>query len=119
MHIEREMAARAVSSFQGSRETILVVDDNEAVLKAVVASHEGANLRVHSADSGATALRRAEGTYGWAYIQRPFVPVKHSEAARNSTPAKDTSEKAWNPRTAVLVENKLLVCTQTGERERK
>ena len=45
-------------------ETILVVDDNEAVLKIVVAILERANFRVLSADSGSVALMLAEETDG-------------------------------------------------------
>jgi two-component system, cell cycle sensor histidine kinase and response regulator CckA len=106
-------------------ETILVVDDNETVLRTVVAILERANFRVLAAGSGADAVNLAEQTdgkihlllsdvdmpevsgpdlgqalkksrpdmhvmlmsggangnllilnYGWAYIQKPFVPVK-------------------------------------------
>jgi DNA-binding response OmpR family regulator len=108
-----------------TRETILVVDDNKAVLKIVAAILESANFLVLTADSGAAALTLADGmdrkidllladvempqmsgpdlgellkqsrpglrvmlmsgapngnllvlNYGWAYIQKPFVPVK-------------------------------------------
>jgi two-component system, cell cycle sensor histidine kinase and response regulator CckA len=106
-------------------ETILVVDDNETVLRIVATILESADFRVLSADSAAAAIRLAEGTdgkidlllsdvempqmsgpdlgellkktrpdlhvmlmsggangnllvlnYGWAYIQKPFVPEK-------------------------------------------
>ncbi len=106
-------------------ETILVVDDNEAVLRTVVAILERAKFRVLSADCGSDAINLAaqtEGTihlllsdvdmpemsgpdlgetlkktrpeihvmlmsggangnllvlnYGWAFIQKPFVPAK-------------------------------------------
>jgi len=105
-------------------ETILVVDDNEAVLKVVVAILEKANFQVLSAYSGPNAIELAkeEGridmllsdvdmpemsgpdlgetlkksrpdlhvmlmsggadgnllvlNYGWAFIQKPFVPAK-------------------------------------------
>ncbi len=46
-------------------ETILVVDDNESVLRVVVAILESENFRVLSADSGRTALKLAEQT-DWA-----------------------------------------------------
>jgi len=49
-------------SLKGTLETILVVDDNEAVLKIVAAVLENADFRVHSADSAAAALRLAEGS---------------------------------------------------------
>jgi hypothetical protein len=113
------------SSPKGTLETILVVDDNEDVLKVVVQILKKANFRVLSATSGPDALKLAEETgekihlllsdvdmlpisgpdlgetlkktrldihvmlmsggakgnllvlnYGWAYIQKPFVPVK-------------------------------------------
>jgi DNA-binding NtrC family response regulator len=107
------------------KETILVVDDNEEVLHAVVAILEAAKFHVHSAGDGVAALKLAEETdekidlllsgvdmqgmsgpdlgealkkarpdmhvmlisggangnllvlnYGWAYIQRQFLPMK-------------------------------------------
>jgi DNA-binding NtrC family response regulator len=107
------------------KETILVVDDNEEVLNAVVAILEAAKFRVHSAGGGVAALKLAEETdeeidlllsgvdmqgmsgpdlgealkkarpdmhvmlisggangnllvlnYGWAYIQKQFLPMK-------------------------------------------
>jgi len=110
---------------RGTLETILVVDDDEAVLKIVVAILKRANFQVLSAKSGQDALKMAERTdgkihlllsdvdmrqmsgpdlgealkktrldmhvmlmsggangnllvlnYGWAFIQKPFVPVK-------------------------------------------
>jgi DNA-binding NtrC family response regulator len=113
------------TSLKETLETILVVDDYEAVLKIVAAILESANFRVLTAGSGAAALTLAEGmdrkidlllsdvempemsgpdlgellkktrpdlrvmlmsgapngnllvlNYGWAYIQKPFVPVK-------------------------------------------
>jgi two-component system cell cycle sensor histidine kinase/response regulator CckA len=113
------------TSLKGTLETILVVDDNELVLRTVVAILEAKNFRVLSAESGPAALKLAEETtetidlllsdvempeisgpdlgevlkkarpdmhvmlmsggangnllvlnYGWAYIQKPFVPAK-------------------------------------------
>ena len=110
---------------EGAFETILVVDDNESVLRVVVAVLERANFLVLSADSGHAAIKLAEQThqpihlllsdvdmpdmsgpalgeilkvarpemyvmlmsgqnegsllvlnYGWAFIRKPFVPVK-------------------------------------------
>ena len=107
------------------KETILVVDNNEEVLNAVVAILEAAKFRVYSASGGAAALKLAEQTdekidlllsgvdmpgmsgpdlgeamkkarpdmhvmlisggengnllvlnYGWAYIQKQFLPTK-------------------------------------------
>ena len=52
------------SSLKGKLETILVVDDDEMVLKVVVAILEYANFRVLSADSGANAMKLAEKTEG-------------------------------------------------------
>ena len=47
---------------KGSRETILVVDDNELVLEGVVKILESANFKVLSAPNAAIALNLAEGT---------------------------------------------------------
>src|SRR6185437_2791149 len=46
------------------RETIMVVDDQAAVLQTVVAVLQHANFRVLSADSGVKAIRLAEETDG-------------------------------------------------------
>jgi two-component system cell cycle sensor histidine kinase/response regulator CckA len=43
-------------------ETILVVDDNESVLRTVVAILEDANFKVLSADNGPAAIKLAEET---------------------------------------------------------
>jgi two-component system cell cycle sensor histidine kinase/response regulator CckA len=51
------------SSLIGTLETLLVVDDNEMVLKVVVAILERANFRVLSAHSGADAIRLAGETH--------------------------------------------------------
>ena len=110
---------------KGTIETILVVDDNEVVLKIVVAILKAQSFQVLSAENGPAALKLAEKTAGtinlllsdvempgmsgpalgdvltkarpdmhvmlmsgwltgnlpvfsreWAYIQKPFVPVK-------------------------------------------
>lgn len=50
------------SSLKGTLETILVVDDNEAVLKIVVAILKAKNFLVLSADGGAAALKLAGET---------------------------------------------------------
>jgi two-component system, cell cycle sensor histidine kinase and response regulator CckA len=109
----------------GKLETILVVDDDEAVLAVVVEILKRAKFHVLSADSGVKAIKLADESkgridmllsdvdmvpmsgpdlgetlkkarpnlhvmlmsggakgnllvlnYGWAYIQKPFVPVK-------------------------------------------
>ena len=52
------------SSIKGTLETILVVDDDEVVLKAIVRLLEDANFRVFAADSGAKALKLAEAMPG-------------------------------------------------------
>jgi two-component system cell cycle sensor histidine kinase/response regulator CckA len=49
---------------KGNRETILVVDDNETILKCVVAVLERANFQVLSADNGANAIEVAKETEG-------------------------------------------------------
>jgi len=113
------------SSFEGTLETILVVDDNERVLKLVLGILKRANFHVLSANDGANAIELAKKTegridlllsdvdmplmsgpdlgetlkktrpdlhvmlmsggvngnllvlnYGWAFIQKPFVPQK-------------------------------------------
>ena len=51
-----------VSSFKGTLETILVVDDDQSVLETVVAVLERANFRVFSARSGAEAIKLAGET---------------------------------------------------------
>jgi two-component system cell cycle sensor histidine kinase/response regulator CckA len=48
----------------GKLETILVVDDNEAVCKFVVAILERAHFRVLSAENGANAIEVAKQTVG-------------------------------------------------------
>jgi hypothetical protein len=112
-------------SIKGTLETILVVDDDEEVLRIVVEILKDADYRVLSASSGPNAMKVAEKTngtidlllsdvdmaqmsgpdlgealkkarpdlhvmlmsggakgnllvlnYGWAFIQKPFVPVK-------------------------------------------
>lgn len=52
------------ASARETPETILVVDDNESVLKTVVAILERASFNVLSAVGGREALRVAEGTHG-------------------------------------------------------
>jgi DNA-binding NtrC family response regulator len=114
-----------LSSLKETLETLLVVDNDEAVRSVVVAILEHANFNVLSADSGANAIKLSDDTdgpidlllsdvdmpkmsgpdlgellkktrphmhvmlmsggtdgnllvlnYGWAYIQKPMVPVK-------------------------------------------
>jgi DNA-binding NtrC family response regulator len=114
-----------MTTLRGTLETILVVDDNEAVLGVVVKILENAKFRVLMADSGRAAIKLADETderihlllsdvdmpgmtgpalgetlkaarpqihvmlmsgqhdgnllvlnYGWAFIQKPFVPTK-------------------------------------------
>jgi len=48
----------------GNLETILVVDDNETILKCVVAVLKRANFHVLSADNGANAIEVAKETEG-------------------------------------------------------
>ncbi len=50
------------SSLKGTAETILVVDDNEMVLKTVVAILKASNFRVLSADNGPTAIKLSKET---------------------------------------------------------
>jgi DNA-binding NtrC family response regulator len=57
-----------MSSLQKALETILVVDDNEAVLRAVVAILKAANFLVLSAESGPAAIEIAEQTRGAIHL---------------------------------------------------
>ena len=117
---------------KGTLETILVVDDDDAVLRTVVAILENANFQVLSATNGADAIKVAEVrkekidlllsdvdmrlmsgpdlgeilkknrpdlhvmlmsggakgsllvlNYGWAFIQKPLVPVKLVQMIKN------------------------------------
>ena len=47
---------------KGTLETILVVDDNESILRMVIATLRTANFRVLSANSGPRALKLAQET---------------------------------------------------------
>jgi CheY-like chemotaxis protein len=125
LHAQHLKGQTMPTSHKGTLETILVVDDNEPVLKMVVTVLEGANFLVLSADDGPAALKLAEHTdrkidlllsdvgmplmsgpdlgealkktrpdirvmlmsgdeqgnllvlnYGWAHIQKPFVPLR-------------------------------------------
>ncbi len=129
------------TSHRGTRETILVVDDNAAVLTAIVGILENEDFRVYSATSGPAALKLAAETdqridlllsdvempemsgpdlgerlkkarpalhvmlmsgggngnllvlnYGWAYIQKPFVPVKLVEMVTDVLHTKNRSQ---------------------------
>ena len=51
-----------LGSIKGTLETILVVDNDEAVLKTVVTLLDDANFRVFSAPSGDDAIKLAEET---------------------------------------------------------
>jgi DNA-binding response OmpR family regulator len=51
-------------SIKETLETVLVVDDDEVVLKTIVRLLEDANFRVFAADSGAKALKLAEAMPG-------------------------------------------------------
>ena len=122
-------------------ETILVVDDNETVLRAVVSVLKRAGFGVLSADNGPTAVKLAENmdtkidlllsdvdmpqmsgpdlgeamkkerpdmrvmlmsggdngnllvlNYGWAYIQKPFVPTKLVEMILSVLHSPDRSQ---------------------------
>jgi DNA-binding response OmpR family regulator len=52
------------ASLKGTLETILVVDNDEMVLKTVVTLLKGANFHVFSAERGAEAIKLAEETEG-------------------------------------------------------
>jgi len=122
-------------------ETILVVDDDEAVLAVVVAILKRAKFQVISADSGVNAIKLAKETkgtidlllsdvdmvplsgpdlgeklkkvrpdmhvmlmsggakgsllvlnYGWAFIQKPFVPAKLVEMVTDVLHSKNRSQ---------------------------
>jgi two-component system cell cycle sensor histidine kinase/response regulator CckA len=53
-----------MKTMSGTLETILVVDNDKAVLKSVVTLLEGANFRVLSADGGANAIKLTKETEG-------------------------------------------------------
>jgi DNA-binding NtrC family response regulator len=57
-----------LSSIKGTLETILVVDNDEAVLKNVVTLLDDANVRVFSAANGGDAIKLAEGTEGEIHL---------------------------------------------------
>jgi len=57
-----------LGSIKGTLETILVVDDDEAVRKTVVTLLENANFRVLSAHSGAAAIKLAEEAQGTIHL---------------------------------------------------
>lgn len=128
-------------SGKATLETILVVDDNPLILKAVIAMLESENFRILSAIDGPSALLLAKETteridlllsdvdmpqmsgpdlgealkkarpemhvmlmsggtngdllvlnYGWAYIQKPFVPVKLVQMVNHVLHTKDRSQ---------------------------
>lgn len=125
----------------GKLETILVVDDNEATCKYVVAFLKRANFHVLSAENGANAIELAKQTvgridlllsdvdmplmsgpvlgqtlkktrpdmhvmlmsggangnllvlnYGWAFIEKPFVPKKLVEMVTDVLHSPDRSQ---------------------------
>jgi DNA-binding NtrC family response regulator len=57
-----------LGSIKGTLETILVVDDDEAVRKTVVTLLEDANFQVVSAHSGAAAIKLAEEAQGEIHL---------------------------------------------------
>ena len=57
-----------LGSTKGTLETILVVDNDEAVRKTVVTLLEDANFRVFSAHSGAAAIKLAEEAQGAIHL---------------------------------------------------
>jgi len=57
-----------LGSIKGTLETILVVDNDEAVLKTVVTLLDDANFRVFSAPSGDDAIKLAEETEGEIHL---------------------------------------------------
>ena len=57
-----------LGSIKGTLETILVVDNDEAVLKTVVTLLGAANFRVFSAPSGDEAIKLAKGTEGEIHL---------------------------------------------------
>ncbi len=62
-------------SLKGTLETILVVDNDQAVRKAVVSILKRANFRVLSADSGVDAINLAEETAGEIHLLLSEVDV--------------------------------------------
>jgi DNA-binding NtrC family response regulator len=150
-----------INAVEGTLETILLVDDNEAVLALVVSILTQAHFRVLSANSGPSALKLAYETpnridlllsdvdmpamsgpelgeamkktrpdlrvmlmsggangnllvlnYGWAFIQKPFIPVKLVQMMTEVLHSPDRSQlggqefdrrkDAVNPKTELL-----------------
>jgi|ERR1700678_3693933 DNA-binding NtrC family response regulator len=129
-----------METLKGIRETLLVVDDDESVLRVVVAMLEHANFRVFSAQNGAGAMKLAGEmelkihlllsdidmpqmsgpdlasalkitrpdirvmlmsggnngllvlSYGWAYIQKPFLNGKLVQMVTNVLHSEDRSQ---------------------------
>jgi len=77
---------------KGTLETILVVDDHEALLNSVVAVLERANFRVLSANSGPNAIKVAANTDGRIDLLLSDVDMPHmsgpdlGEALKNARP---------------------------------
>ena len=99
------------AQFRNTPETILVVDDDESVLKVVVAVLKNARFTVLSATDGPKAIELAgkhDGlimlmsggangnllvlNYGWAFIQKPFVGTKLIEMVTHVLHSADRSQ---------------------------
>jgi DNA-binding NtrC family response regulator len=65
-----------LGSTKGTLETILVVDDDEAVLKTVVTLLENADFRVLSAHCGGDAIKVAEGAPGEIHMLISAVDLR-------------------------------------------
>jgi len=80
------------TSLKGTLETLLVVDDDDIVLKVVVAILERAHFRVLSAPSGADAIKLANETHETIHLLLSDVDMPQtsgpdlSEAMKKSRP---------------------------------
>jgi two-component system cell cycle sensor histidine kinase/response regulator CckA len=78
LRIRRHLGKKSMpTSLRGTLETILVVDDDEGVLRTVVAILERANFRVLSAISGADAIRLSAETAGRIHLVLSDVEMPH------------------------------------------
>jgi DNA-binding NtrC family response regulator len=75
---------------RGTLETLLVVDDDQSVLKVVVAILERANFRVLSARSGAEAIKLAGETEQTIHLLLSDVDMPHMSGPDLGTALKKT-----------------------------
>jgi two-component system, cell cycle sensor histidine kinase and response regulator CckA len=78
------------STLRGTLETLLVVDDDNSVLRTVVAILEHANFRVFSAQSGADAIKLAGETELKIHLLLSDVDMPHMSGPDLGTALKKT-----------------------------